>query len=175
MELLEGKVQIWLGPRHLTDSLGLAAQVVGKDHPHIRFSKSDRGQPKTDLPGVACSISHSGDLWCLALARVSHLGVDLERVRTDLDFSSLGRNYFSPLEQERWQKSADPIAEFFKIWTEKEARLKSHGLGLNAPQESWTSPHFFGPDVATALPLPEGYVGHVVSNQGLAPVMRWFK
>jgi hypothetical protein len=61
-------------------------------------------------------------------------GADIEEVRRGLDFATLGRLIESPAERGIIRDAAD----FYRLWTSKEAILKCTGDGLLAPMSGLT-------------------------------------
>jgi 4'-phosphopantetheinyl transferase len=85
------------------------------------------------LTSVNFSISHSNDWGLFGFVRGHKIGVDLERIRTEIEVEDLAKRYFSPNEFQRLcSLSADQRREaFYCGWTRKEAYLKGRGEGLS--------------------------------------------
>jgi 4'-phosphopantetheinyl transferase len=109
----------------------------------VRFRYGAHGKPELDPDCAAVAgelrfnISHSGDRALIALARVE-VGADVEHIkkrRTD----EIARRFFAPGEQQRLFALAAPKreAEFFRLWTCKEAFLKVTGEGLSRSTRSY--------------------------------------
>jgi 4'-phosphopantetheinyl transferase len=81
------------------------------------------------------NISHSGDLVLIAIAKGRAVGVDVEKIRTDLDPDSIAARFFSANECKVLASLAGPerYQAFFTCWTRKEAYLKARGVGLSVP------------------------------------------
>jgi 4'-phosphopantetheinyl transferase len=107
----------------------------------LLFDYSHYGKPAlADLhSGIRFSISHSGELGMLAVARGREVGVDLEMIRQDVETDKLAERFYSPLERESLRALPDPdrVPAFFRCWTCKEAFLKAQGLGLSRSLESF--------------------------------------
>jgi 4'-phosphopantetheinyl transferase len=104
--------------------LGLAPQAVPiETGPH--------GKPHCPI-GPCFNVSHSGDLILLALHPLQAVGVDVERLRPELDWLPIARRMLS--ESECQQLEALPETErpaaFLAAWCRLEARLKARGDGL---------------------------------------------
>ena len=98
----------------------------------------DRARP------LQLSLSHTPGLIAVALARRLGCGVDVERVRDDVDLELLATAICSPAEL-AWFRRLPPSGRqeaFFGLWTVKEALLKAAGVGL-------------GGDPATISVLPD--------------------
>jgi 4'-phosphopantetheinyl transferase len=84
------------------------------------------------------SLSHSGDLMVVAIIQDRKIGVDLEKMRDDLEFDSLVAEYFSEDERAIFKNlTASGIEKkrleyFYQTWTTKEAISKATGLGLSS-------------------------------------------
>ena len=103
--------------------------MAGRAAPQAAVKKRPLGQPY--FPGEAglhLSLSHSGGLWCCALAP-NPVGVDVER-RRPVRVRALSARFFHPEEDALLLTHGDEPALFFDLWTGKEAALKRLGLGL---------------------------------------------
>ena len=88
------------------------------------------------------SISHSANHAILAIS-LDKVGIDLEAIK-NRDFYPHLDFCFSDDEKYKVQNSPNPLNEFYKIWTYKEASLKFFNLGfyaLDTMQEN-TTRHF---------------------------------
>jgi 4'-phosphopantetheinyl transferase len=109
----------------------------------IRFTYGENGKP--GLPAHASdgpfgfNIAHAGDWIVCAVAPSNHVGVDIECPPGGLDVLSLGDSILSDGEQEalRSLPIGERITSFLACWTRKEAYLKSMGLGLQVPLDSF--------------------------------------
>ncbi len=106
------------------------------------FSANEYGKPllarSNDFSrsnNIEFNLSHSGDFALIAVARGRKVGVDVERIREDIELESLARRNFSPREVS--ELMALPLEQrtpgFFHCWTRKEAYIKAQGLGLSMP------------------------------------------
>jgi 4'-phosphopantetheinyl transferase len=115
---------------------GLAPQAV-------TFSYAKQGKPSLNArqqkEHVEFNLSHSGEIALLAFARGRAVGVDVERLRKNLDPEKIARRYFSRYEQK--ELSALPPEErylgFFRCWTRKEAYIKARAAGLSLPLDEF--------------------------------------
>lgn len=121
----------------------LLGSYLGYDASMLTFAYSDKGRPllganQSAIP-IQFNVSHSGARAVLAFSRGREVGVDVERIRHNLDHDVLAQRYFSPAEQEALV--ALPLLErcngFFRCWTRKEAYIKAHGAGLSLPLDSF--------------------------------------
>lgn len=83
---------------------------------------------------VHFNLSHSEDRAVVALCVSREVGVDVERVRRDVDTSEIALRFFAAGESAALLATpeADRRAAFFRCWTGKESYLKARGDGLLA-------------------------------------------
>lgn len=109
--------------------------------PDLLFNYSRYGKPSLAnvTIDIRFSLSHSGDLAMLAVALERDLGVDIEKIRPDVETDRLGERFFSPREREslRTFPPAERVPAFFRCWTCKEAFLKAQGFGLSRNLDSF--------------------------------------
>jgi 4'-phosphopantetheinyl transferase len=123
--------------------------------PEIRFQYANGGKPQLaagqNPRALQFNVSHSADIALIAVGARHHLGVDVEKIRTDVDTTSLAERFFSPRERAGLQTLPDRlrVPGFFACWTRKEAFLKATGAGLSFPLAEFSvSTH---PDVAPEI------------------------
>jgi len=112
--------------------LGIPAQ-------DIRFSYEANGKPQVvedqNPQQLRFNISHSSGLAVIAVASVRAIGVDVEKIRPDVEYLELAERFFSTNEYQAL--SAMPSNQlaraFFACWTRKEAFIKACGDGLSFP------------------------------------------
>lgn len=78
------------------------------------------------------SLSHTAGMVAVGYHNGKDIGVDIEEVDPEVENTRLPRSVLSPREYGRWKALPGPRrpAEFFRIWTVKEALLKAAGVGL---------------------------------------------
>jgi len=105
----------------------------------LSFSVNEFGKPALDSHNLEFNLSHSGDFALIAVSGEQKVGVDVERIRSDMELESMARRFFSP--DEVSELMALPPEErdigFFNCWTRKEAYIKAQGLGLSLPLDSF--------------------------------------
>jgi 4'-phosphopantetheinyl transferase len=99
----------------------------------VRFSYGVSGKP--GLAGdtaLRFNLSHSGPLALYAVASTRDVGIDVERIRSDVDAAALTRRFFTPREAAALAHlpAAARLPAFFTGWTRKEAVVKAGGEGL---------------------------------------------
>jgi 4'-phosphopantetheinyl transferase len=149
--------------------------------PVLELTLTSRGRPiLANYPEIQFSLSHSGDFVGLALTIQNAVGIDLEAIDRAIRLPELIERIFSSEDLEAFRRLSadDAVNAFFRAWTGKEAYLKARGVGISeglkevvVPLEAAASsaPHTFRPEgkggaswCLQALPLPPGYLGHVV-------------
>jgi 4'-phosphopantetheinyl transferase len=112
----------------------------------LRFCYSPYGKPAlATTPGQetrSFNVSHSHGLALYAITHSREIGIDLERIRTDLDCEQIAARFFSPRENavmHALPAKLKPEA-FFNCWTRKEAYIKARGGGLSLPLDQFDVP-----------------------------------
>jgi 4'-phosphopantetheinyl transferase len=121
----------------------LLAAYSGVHAARIQFQYGDQGKPAIAKPGnpsLRFNVSHSGDAVLLGFALDREIGVDIERMREDVDFAGLSRSSFSQTERESvLALDRDERARlFYEYWTCKEACIKADGRGLSVPLDQFS-------------------------------------
>ena len=121
----------------------LLAGYLEDEPAKLSFHYSDHGKP--GLAGahqnsrLKFNVSHSGNVAIFAFVLDRNVGVDIERVHTDIEVDAVAQRFFSPYE--RLALAALPASEkylgFFNCWTRKEAFVKAVGQGLSLPLENF--------------------------------------
>ena len=99
----------------------------------VRYEVAGRGKPFVAGGGDVCfSVSRSADVALVAVSRRGDVGVDVERIRGDVDHIGLADRFFTAAEAEmlRSVPGPDRVAAFFELWVRKEAVVKASGDGL---------------------------------------------
>jgi 4'-phosphopantetheinyl transferase len=108
------------------------------------------------------NVTHSHSLALYAIVRERPVGVDIERVRADLEFEEMADRFFSPAEvaELRALPAEEQVDAFFRCWTRKEAYLKARGDGLTV------STHQFSVPLRSCLPFAPLRTGDTRSAEG---------
>lgn len=121
----------------------ILSQYTGIPPEHIRFSFGPHGKPAlADHTSVEFSLSHSGTWAIVAVTRGVPVGVDIERIRENLNMAALLR---------RLGETSLPTGQtdLFDAWTRREAMTKAVGGALlDTPTGDLRTCH---------LDAPEGY------------------
>jgi 4'-phosphopantetheinyl transferase len=102
----------------------------------VDFAYGPQGKPRlAGHDALRFNVSHSEGQALLAVARGQEVGIDLERIRPDVDCERIAIDFFSAAEGAALM--AMPVAArpgaFFACWTRKEAFIKAMGGGLAVP------------------------------------------
>ena len=107
----------------------------------LRFEYSQHGKPSLhdSSSDLRFSVSHSGDFALVAVSRELEIGVDIEKIREDIETDKLSERFFSQAERAAILSLAPErrIPSFFRCWTCKEAFLKAQGIGLSRSLDSF--------------------------------------
>jgi 4'-phosphopantetheinyl transferase len=109
----------------------------------IAFGLGEQGKPNLDpVPqnsGLRFNLSHSGDMVLIAITQNREVGVDVEKVRPEIEIERLARRFFSPGEVESLSALEEDqrLPGFFRCWTRKEAYIKARGGGLSIPLDQF--------------------------------------
>ena len=127
----------------LSRYLGIGPDAVG-------MNRNEAGKPslariRNDQPTISFNMSHAHGRVLIAISTVQEIGVDLERVRSDVEVEKLSQRYFSPSEHATIMQLTQEqrAAGFFRYWVAKEAVLKAQGVGLR-PADSVRNSHVSG-------------------------------
>jgi 4'-phosphopantetheinyl transferase len=109
--------------------------------------------------GLEFNVSHSGGEGIVALSRAGPVGVDVERMRRDIDHRALAARVFAPAELDEFDGLDEDAARhrFYRGWVYKEAVLKALGLGIGAETRSFAIIERGALEIVTepgALPVP---------------------
>jgi 4'-phosphopantetheinyl transferase len=100
----------------------------------VRFRITANNKPELDDGrGLHFNLSHTQGTAAIAVTRSRHVGMDVEKIRDNLNPLELATRFFSPQECE-WLRSRpvpEHLASFFACWTAKEAYIKACGEGLS--------------------------------------------
>jgi 4'-phosphopantetheinyl transferase len=108
----------------------------------LQFEYDEFGKPSLipkQRPPLQFNVSHSGGMILIAITIGREVGVDVERIRTDLDPVIIAARFFSAIEYKILTSLAGPARyeAFFACWTRKEAYLKARGVGLSLPLDQF--------------------------------------
>ena len=116
--------------------LGRYLDMALRSVPIVRL---DGGKPalEGDAP-LAFNMSHASDLGLFGFRREGAVGIDVERIRPNLEIRSIAERFFTTTESRQIENADDDtrLRHFFTTWVRKEAVLKAVGRGLAMPLSS---------------------------------------
>ena len=114
----------------------LIGQYLQKGPGEIEFTQNSFGKPELATtagdPGFRFNLSASGE-WAIGVfTHRRTVGIDIEKVRQDLDWAEIAARFFHPREVECINElpGSERVGAFFRYWTMKEAFIKARGAGL---------------------------------------------
>ncbi|HVW11492.1 MAG TPA: hypothetical protein VHC90_23060 [Bryobacteraceae bacterium] len=125
----------------------ILSNLLGAAPLDLRFITGAQGKPAlTESGGLEFNLSHAGDWAAIAVARNVPVGIDIERIRDNVDMAALLR---------RLGETSIPETpeERYRAWTRREATSKAAGGALF---DRWD--YDFG---VRNLEVPEGYCASV--------------
>jgi 4'-phosphopantetheinyl transferase len=115
------------------------SRYLGVSPDVVELYRSEAGKPsltrgQRDQPAITFNMSHAHGRVLIAVSKGQEIGVDLERIRSDVEVAKLSERYFAPSEYTAIMQSTQEqrAAKFFRYWVAKEAVLKAQGIGLRA-------------------------------------------
>ena len=119
----------------------LLALYLGNPPAELCFAYSAHGKPSLAVPpgDIEFNISHSAGRVLFAFCRHCKIGVDVERIRQDLNVQEIAERFFSAAEKRELAQfqGGSRYKAFFNCWTRKEAFVKARGEGLSCPLGSF--------------------------------------
>jgi 4'-phosphopantetheinyl transferase len=129
--------------RHFVVARGVLRLLLGRyldARPEdMSFSYGSHGKPslagKHRASLLRFNASHSGELAVYSFVQEYEIGVDVEYVKSNFATEEIAERFFSASEIETLTALPKPgrAAEFFRLWTRKEAYIKAIGTGLSHP------------------------------------------
>jgi 4'-phosphopantetheinyl transferase len=110
---------------------------------HLRFDYGAAGKPALAQgfagQGLRFNLSHSHGLALYALTSGRSIGVDVERINSNVDVEQIAKVIFAPAEIAELLSipAAQRRRAFFSCWTRKEAYAKARGEGLSLPGDQF--------------------------------------
>ncbi|NNE39194.1 MAG: 4'-phosphopantetheinyl transferase superfamily protein, partial [Gammaproteobacteria bacterium] len=110
--------------------------VLKKDPRQIGIAYTSSGMPLLDHnwshTNITFNVSHSHDLAIIAVSIRNIIGIDIEKVRQDIEYEKLAKRFFSETEHKLIleYEITSRLDAFFATWTRKEALVKATGIGI---------------------------------------------
>jgi len=110
-----------------------------------RFKTNFYGRPELEESQskhcpVSFNLSHTDGLIVCIVSKKYEAGVDVEKISNAVEWHSIAQSAFSEKELKGLLEKgpAAVCAEFYKMWTLKEAYIKARGLGLSLPTSQFS-------------------------------------
>lgn len=109
----------------------------------VSFRYSSYGKPSLSEESgddtLRFNLSHSHGLALYAVTRGREVGIDLERIRPEVEVEQIARRFFSRREVATLLALPKTLQReaFFLCWTRKEAYIKARGEGLSLPLDQF--------------------------------------
>ena len=113
------------------------AQTLDTDPHSLQFEYAEHGKPylteRWQDKTVSFNVTHSGNKALVAVTLERNIGVDIELIRTEVEFDKLSNRFFSADESSSLEtyKKQDLSKAFYACWTGKEAYVKALGDGIS--------------------------------------------
>jgi 4'-phosphopantetheinyl transferase len=130
------------------NSLRFETTASGK--PSLQAQVPGRARVGTPSSSLQFNLTHSDGRALLGVSDGRELGIDLERVRSNLEALDISRHYFFGAEREAIENALSVMRDstFFRYWVAKEAVLKAQGVGLGFPLDQFCIHFHPGGDTA---------------------------
>jgi 4'-phosphopantetheinyl transferase len=160
----------------------------------LEFDYNPYGKPSLKQPAgssICFNTAHSEQFALFTFCLGNQLGVDIERIRLDIDYENIAGQYFTPGERSAiMARPGDDRSElFYTFWTRKEAYIKGRGMGLSIPLDgfdvSQTNHGVFYPVeyvddkqkksewILLDLPSTRGFAGALAVEHGNQVITTW--
>jgi 4'-phosphopantetheinyl transferase len=128
----------------------ILATYAGVRPESLHFTCNENGKPALDgQTGIEFNLSHSGEFALIAVSTSAPVGVDIERIRPEVEIAAL-------LVRLGETDLPETVPELYHRWTRREARSKAVGgqLFIAPPSEI----------EALDVPAPAGYAASIASE-----------
>ena len=112
------------------------SRYCGRPPHELKFKNAASGKPVLiDDAGIRFNLTHSHGRAVLVVARDREVGVDLEKLRPEVDVINLARRFFSSRDQAFIQGGGQTgwHERFLQTWVVREAVFKALGTGMMFP------------------------------------------
>lgn len=137
---------------------------LGSAPERLAFDYTEHGRPSLRQAGIEFNVSHTRRFLALAFVRGGAVGVDVEGDRGAQDLMRIARRFFAAAEYEKLASLPEDRRKraFLRCWTQKEAYIKAHGVGLSMPLNRF--------EVGV---LPEEPCGLLAAHDDSSELRRW--
>jgi len=114
----------------------ILSNSLSKAMEEIVFSYGEHNKPYIEAlynnKSIEFNISHSGDYALIALTLNNKVGVDIEKINSEIDYKSLSNRFFSRTEKEALSclDEDKKLDGFYRAWVRKESFIKATGKGI---------------------------------------------
>jgi 4'-phosphopantetheinyl transferase len=114
----------------------LLSNSLDKPGENIEISYGEYKKPfikeKINNKTVEFNVSHSGDYALIAITLKNKVGIDIEKINYDIDYSSLSNRFFSQQENKELLNidKSKQLEVFYRVWARKESFIKAIGKGV---------------------------------------------
>lgn len=118
----------------------LLGNYLQMDPNKIVFNYGEFGKPAlASSKDMQFNLSHSGGMALIGITKNHCVGIDLERIESNIELEEIANRFFS--QRESRDLLALPLDQrpqaFFNCWTRKEAFIKAKGSGLSFPLDKF--------------------------------------
>ena len=119
----------------------ILGHYLGKKPSELCFEYASHGKPvlanNDGCAALSFNLSHSGEIILYAITRSRKIGIDVERIRDNVDVGQIAHRFFSAGEIGSLDKihKKNRSEVFFQYWARKEAFIKATGEGVSFPME----------------------------------------
>ena len=115
----------------------LLAAYLDVDVSEVTLGRRPKGKPFLENDtNLYFNITNSGEVCALAFCRKHEVGIDVEEVRPLPDLPEMVEKNCTSREAADIWRSRDPLRQFYRYWTLKEAYLKAIGEGMRLTPEN---------------------------------------
>lgn len=117
--------------------------VLNENPKYLDISYTRLGMPvlsrQSGSSAIFFNVSHSYDLALIAVTVEDPVGIDIEKMREDVDHEALSKRFFSETEYSdiMQYEGQERLRAFFATWTRKESIVKALGTGIASGLKSF--------------------------------------
>ena len=114
----------------------ILSNILEKKHNQIEILYNQHGKPfineKYNNHSVEFNASHSGKYGLIGVTLDNKIGVDIQKIKSDVDIEGLSSRFFSNNERDELMKLAKNKQSdaFYLGWVRKESFIKATGIGV---------------------------------------------
>ena len=122
--------------------LKILSYYLQRDISRIEINYTEFGKPFIPQSEFKFNVSNSFNYLLVGISQNNEIGVDIEKIRNNIDYTKLVTRYFTENEKKAFNNFNEKIRKeiFFEWWTIKESLIKATGLGMHLPLNSFEVP-----------------------------------